>query len=105
MKYHTSIRGRGLFLFLRLTPLALVLNCSSPTVPEVAERSQQPQPTQPPQSGNSTFSVIETGEPEGIWSDGTTMWVSDWEDAKIYAYSMRSKARDSANLDFSPLLR
>ena len=24
--------------------------------------------------------------PRGIWSDGTTMWVSDSEDTKIYAY-------------------
>ena len=31
--------------------------------------------------------------PTGIWSDGTTMWVAD-RNAKIYAYNMRSKARD-----------
>ena len=32
-------------------------------------------------------------DPEGIWSDGTTMWVVDWRDEKIYAYSMATKAR------------
>ena len=31
--------------------------------------------------------------PTGIWSDGTTMWVAD-RSAKIYAYNMRTKARD-----------
>ena len=24
----------------------------------------------------------------GIWSDGTTMWVGDWHDGKIYVYRM-----------------
>ena len=28
----------------------------------------------------------------GIWSDGTTMWVADWIDDKIYAYDMATKA-------------
>ncbi len=31
--------------------------------------------------------------PTGIWSDGTTMWVAD-RSAKIYAYNMRTRARD-----------
>ena len=40
-------------------------------------------------------SLRESGnrDPEGIWSDGTTMWVSDSDDAKIYAYSMSTKDR------------
>ena len=33
-------------------------------------------------------------DPVGIWSDGTTMWVSDWSDAKVYAYNMATKERD-----------
>ncbi|MCY3871253.1 MAG: hypothetical protein OXG87_17010 [Gemmatimonadetes bacterium] len=32
-------------------------------------------------------------KPTGIWSDGTTMWVAD-RSAKIYAYNMRTRARD-----------
>ena len=31
--------------------------------------------------------------PQGIWSDGATMWVADWLDEKIYAYDMATKAR------------
>ena len=31
--------------------------------------------------------------PQGIWSDGTTMWVADWLDAKLYAYHAVTKAR------------
>ena len=38
----------------------------------------------------------------GIWSDGATMWVADATDAKIYAYRMSDKARDSGK-DFDTL--
>ena len=40
--------------------------------------------------------------PYGIWSDGETMWVSDWEDGKIYAYDMATKVRGSGK-DFDTL--
>ncbi len=33
---------------------------------------------------------------EGIWSDGTTMWVADRADSKLYAYKMSDKSHDSA---------
>ena len=38
--------------------------------------------------------------PTGIWSDGTTMWVADFDDAKLYAYNMSEKSRD-AGKDFT----
>ena len=41
--------------------------------------------------------------PYGIWSDGTTMWVADFESGKIYAYNMASKLRDPSN-DFNNTL-
>ena len=34
--------------------------------------------------------------PEGLWSDGKTMWVADWDDKKLYAYDMTTKARDQS---------
>ena len=40
--------------------------------------------------------------PWGIWSDWVTMWVADSEDAKIYAYDLRTKERRD-NLDFNTL--
>ena len=40
--------------------------------------------------------------PKGIWSDGATIWVSDDEDAKLYAYRMSDGARDDAK-DFDTL--
>ncbi len=40
--------------------------------------------------------------PTGIWSDGTTMWVADYEDGKLYAYNLATRARDSAK-DFDTL--
>ena len=39
----------------------------------------------------------------GIWSDGTTMWVADFEDGKIYAYNLATKDRDSSK-DFTNTL-
>ena len=32
--------------------------------------------------------------PHGLWSDGTTMWVADESDRKLYAYTLSTKARD-----------
>ena len=34
--------------------------------------------------------------PEGLWSDGTTLWVADWRDQQVYAYDLASQARVSA---------
>ena len=31
----------------------------------------------------------------GIWSDGETMWVADWDDEKLYAYDLFDKDRDA----------
>ena len=40
--------------------------------------------------------------PIDLWSDGTTMWIADWEDDKLYAYKMSDKSRD-ASKDFDTL--
>ncbi|MBC6410329.1 MAG: cadherin domain-containing protein, partial [Ekhidna sp.] len=34
--------------------------------------------------------------PEDIWSDGTTMWVADGDDVKLYAYILATGERDTA---------
>ena len=34
-------------------------------------------------------------DPQGMWSDGTTMWVADDEDNKLYAYTLATGAYDS----------
>ena len=49
-----------------------------------------------------TLLAAGTSNLQGIWSDGTTMWVSDSDDDKIYAFSMATKARD-AGKDFDTL--
>ena len=46
--------------------------------------------------------AAENDLPIGLWSDGVTMWVSDWRDAKVFAYNMSTRARDSAR-DFDTL--
>ena len=40
--------------------------------------------------------------PTGIWSNGTTMWVADFTDDKLYAYQTSDGSRDS-NKDFNTL--
>ena len=49
-----------------------------------------------------TLTAAGNNHPEGIWSDGTTMWVGDTADDKIYAYNLATKARD-AGKDFNTL--
>ena len=31
--------------------------------------------------------------PAGLWSDGDTLWVADWDDAELYAYGLADGAR------------
>ena len=41
-------------------------------------------------------------DPRSIWSDQTTMWVSEGDDKKIYAYTLEGGSRDTGkefNLD------
>ena len=40
--------------------------------------------------------------PRGLWSDGTTLWVSDRDDNKLYAYKLSDTSRDAAK-DFNTL--
>ena len=49
------------------------------------------------------FSLGAVTTPQGLWSDGTTMWVSDGGSVdKIFAYNLATKARD-ASKDFNTL--
>ena len=52
----------------------------------------------------SRFGGLDAGNsgPWGMWSDRATVWVSDEDGGKIYAYNMNSMARDSDN-DFDTL--
>ena len=46
--------------------------------------------------------TAQNNSPRGMWSDETTMWVTDWVDDKLYAYDLATKARD-ASKDFNTL--
>ena len=50
----------------------------------------------------NTLNAATNNSPRGLWSDGTTMWVSDHGDDKLYAYNMVTKVRD-ASKDFNTL--
>ena len=43
-----------------------------------------------------TLSAAGNNSPAGLYSDGTTMWVADETDSKIYAYTVSTKARDTS---------
>ena len=55
-----------------------------------------------PEEDFDTLTAAGNTWPEGIWSDGATMWVADYQDDKIYAYNMSSKERDEGK-DFNTL--
>ena len=44
----------------------------------------------------NTLSTAGNERPTGICSDGTTMFVADYDDHKVYAYTVSTKAHDSA---------
>ncbi len=75
----------------RLAPLLLLLAALLLT-PAVQGQSRD--------SGSDFTLAAANGYPTGIWSDGTTMWVADFEDAKLYAYRMSDRSRDSGK-DFT----
>ncbi len=52
--------------------------------------------TRYPAQDFDTLAAAGNKYPEGIWSDGTTMWVADSAEDKIYAYKMSDKSRDSS---------
>ena len=51
----------------------------------------------------NTLAPAGNATPYGLWSDGTTMWVTDRTDDKIYAYNMETKAREPGQ-DFDTLI-
>ena len=50
----------------------------------------------------NTLSAAGNHSPRGLWSDGTTMWVVDRDDKKLYAYKRSDMSRDAAK-DFNTL--
>ena len=50
----------------------------------------------------NTLSAAGNRLPIGLWSDGTTMWVADEWEGKLYAYDLSTKARDPVK-DFNIL--
>ena len=53
-----------------------------------------------PASDFNTLSDAGNADPRGLWSDGTTLWVADPIDDKLYAYKTSDKTRD-ATKDFT----
>ena len=47
------------------------------------------------------YFVADDRDVQGIWSDGTVMWIADGEDRKIYAYSLESQSLNNHDRLFS----
>ena len=43
----------------------------------------------------NALEAASNANPQGIWSDGTTMWVADDADDKLYAYTLATGVRDA----------
>ena len=51
---------------------------------------------------DNTNTALDNGDPRGIWSDGTTMWVADIDDGKLYTYALPGAvANNPATPDWS----
>ncbi len=50
----------------------------------------------------NTLNAAENDYPTSLWSDGTTIWVSDLADEKLYAYNRSTRVRDPGK-DFDTL--
>ena len=84
--------------FRRLAPLPLLLVgltalAAAALVPWIVQAQSR-------DSGGDFTLAAANGYPTGIWSDGTNMWVADFEDSKLYAYRMSDRSRDSGK-DFT----
>ena len=47
-------------------------------------------------SSGGTFAADDNTRPVGVWSNGTTIWVADNTDDKLYAYTLSNGSRDTA---------
>ena len=79
-----------------ITPAFAILGLFAMPGPAAAQTAQYPQDF-------DTLVAAGNNRPKGIWSDGTIMWVADWDDDKIYAYDLRTKSRRPGE-DFDTLL-
>ena len=68
---------------------AVSANFSVPAPEEVPVSSEQSV------AGRNITLHTDNGAPKGVWSNGTTVWVADSGDDKLYAYTLSSGTRDT----------
>ena len=82
--------GAVLFAVLAALSLAIVISAllSSPVQAQLSSFTHN--------AAKDVETLVAAGNnaPSGIWSDGTTMWLADWNDSRLYAYRMSDKRRD-----------
>ena len=88
------MRKRYIGLFAGITAVLIILVLAGCDPLNTAQPAASPQPeVSPPPKDFDTLRAAGNRQPEGIWSNGTTMWVADSTDEKIFAYSMSTKER------------
>ena len=63
---------------------------STPDTPSAAPGAPDPA------SDLSALAAAGNTSPDGLWSDGVTMWVVDTDDRMLYAYDLATQSRDAA---------
>ena len=70
--------------------LSSVSSAIAATVPDISDYTSYNR------NASQDFNTLDSNNTEirGIWSDGTTMWILDNQEEKIFAYSLSDKLRD-----------
>ena len=102
MNTKNTFRFIALFVYLVFFCICL-WHCSTTIAPVDKEPDTSvPRGTYLPDLDFNTLHAARNGTPIDIWSDGTNMWVSDFFETKLFAYSLATKARNP-NEDFDTL--
>ncbi len=100
-----AIKGHRRRLSNKLGPMAILLLSLAVclvTQPLAAAAATGTFTSRNPAQDLDTLKAAGNNNPSGLWSDGTTIWVADANDDKLYAYNLATKQRDPAE-DFDIL--
>ncbi len=92
----SQLGGHGFDLHFGRRALIVILVLGCVAVNDLAAQQRTPE------HDFDTLRGAGNNRPRGIWSDGTTMWISDDSDDKLYAYTLATKVRDPGK-DFDTL--
>ena len=83
------------FALLGFVAVVLALNAIVAEALPLYAQGAEPTPVRLSAQDFDTLSAAGNNNITGMWSDGTTMWVVDARDDKLYAYDLDTKQHDS----------